>query len=191
MITPKVNGTKVIFGPCRLSYTYVFAKYNPKGNAADGKYQTKVLIPKSEKETVKALREAIEAAKRAGVVSKWGGEKPKKLALPLNDGDVKDGDNKDGELCEGHFFVNAKCNDRPGILDRNRQPIVDEEEMYSGVWALVSVTFFPYDANGNKGVACGLNNLMKWKDDDHLGGRVSAEADFGDVDTSGEDEEDL
>ena len=48
-----------------------------------------------------------------------------------------------------------------------------------------------YDTNGNKGVACGLNNLMKWKDDDHLGGRVSAEADFEDVDTSGEDDEDL
>ena len=76
-------------------------------------------------------------------------------------------------------------------VDRNKQPIVDEEEMYSGVWAIVSVTFFPYDINGNKGVACGLNNLMKWKDDDHLGGRVSAEADFGDVDTSGEDDEDL
>ena len=119
-------------------------------------------------------------------MSKWSGKEPKKLALPLNDGD-----DKDDELYEDHFFVNAKCNTRPGIVDRNKQPIVDEEEMYSGVWAIVSVTFFPYNTNGNKGVACGLNNLMKWKDDDHLGGRVSAEADFEDVDTSGEDDEDL
>ena len=188
MITPKVNGTKVVFGPCRLSYTYVFAKYTPNGgDPADGKYQTNVLIPKSEKETIKALNAAIEAAKQAGVVSKWSGKVPKNLTMPLNDGDKA----KDDELYEDHFYVNAKCNTRPGIVDRNKQPIVDEEEMYSGVWAIVSVTFFPYDTNGNKGVACGLNNLMKWKDDDHLGGRVSAEADFGDVDTSGEDEDDL
>ena len=188
MITPKVNGTKVVFGPCRLSYTHVFAKYTPNGgDPADGKYQTNVLIPKSEKETIKALNAAIEAAKQAGVVSKWSGKVPKNLTMPLNDGDTA----KDDELYEDHFYVNAKCNTRPGIVDRNKQPIVDEEEMYSGVWAIVSVTFFPYEVSGNKGVACGLNNLMKWKDDEHLGGRVSAEADFGDVDTSSEDNEDL
>lgn len=186
MITPKVNGTKVVFGPCRLSYTHVFAKHSPNGDPADGKYQTNVLIPKTEKETLKAINAAIEAAKQQGIVSKWGGKTPKNLSMPLNDGD-----DKDDELYEDHFFVNAKANTRPGIVDRNKQPIVDEEEMYSGVWAIVSITFFPYEVSGNKGVACGLNNLMKWKDDDRLGGRVSAEADFDGVDTSSEDDEDL
>ena len=185
MITPKVTGSKVIFGPCRLSYTHLFTKHNPSGDAADGKYQTNVLIPKSEKETLKALREAIEAAKQQGIVSKWGGKEPKKLAMPLNDGDEKD-----DELYEDMFFVNAKCNTRPGIIDRNKAPIVDEEEIYSGVWAIVSVTFFPYDTNGNRGIACGLNNVMKYKDDEKLGGRVSAEADFDGVEV-GDDDEDL
>ena len=186
MITPKVNGTKVVIGPCRLSYTHVFAKHSPNGDPADGKYQTNVLIPKTEKETLKAINAAIEAAKQQGIVSKWGGKTPKNLSMPLNDGD-----DKEDELYENHFFVNAKANTRPGIVDRNKQPIVDEEEMYSGVWAIVSITFFPYEVSGNKGVACGLNNLMKWKDDDRLSGRVSAEADFDGVDTSNEDEEDL
>lgn len=184
MIKPKVTDTKVVFGPCRLSYTHVFNKYNPDGDTADGKYMTNVLIPKGEKETIKALEDAIEAAKKAGIVSKWGGKEPKKLDMPLRDGDEKDDENYDG-----HLFVNAKSGTRPGIVDKNRVPIVDEEEVYSGVWAIVSVSFFAYDKNGNKGVACGLNNIMKFKDDEHFGGRVSAESDFADIDA--EDDEDL
>lgn len=176
MITPIVKDTKVVFGPCRLSYTHLFAKYNPSGDDADSKYMTNVLIPKSEKETVKALQQAIEAAKQAGIVSKWGGKEPKKLDIALRDGDEKDED-----VYEGHYYVNAKCNTRPGIVDKKKAPIIDEEEVYSGMWAIVSVSFYAYDKSGNKGVACGLNNVMKFKDDEHLGGRVSAETDFADI----------
>ena len=185
MITPIIKETKVVFGPCRLSYTHVFNRYNPDGPAEEGKFMTNVLIPKDEKETIKAINEAIEAAKKQAIVSKWGGKEPKKLDMPLRDGDEKDDENY-----EGHLFVNAKSNTRPGIVDRKKVPIVDEEEVYSGVWAIVSVTFFGYDKNGNRGVACGLNNIMKFKDDEHFGGRVSAESDFGDVDL-GDDDDDL
>ena len=185
MITPQVKENKVIFGPCRLSYTHVFNRYNPDGDQADGKYMTNVLIPKDEKETIEAINKAIAEAKKQAIVSKWGGKEPKKLDMPLRDGDEKDDENYDG-----HLFVNAKSNTRPGIVDRKKVPIVDEEEVYSGVWAVVSVTFFGYDKNGNKGVACGLNNIMKFKDDEHFGGRVSAESDFGDVDF-GDDDDDL
>lgn len=184
MITPQVKENKVIFGPCRLSYTHVFNRYNPDGDQADGKYMTNVLIPKDEKETIAAINKAIDEAKKQAIVSKWGGKEPKKLDMPLRDGDEKDDENY-----EGHLFVNAKSNTRPGIVDRKKVPIVDEEEVYSGVWAIVSVTFFGYDKNGNKGVACGLNNIMKFKDDEHFGGRVSAESDFGDVDLGDEDDD--
>lgn len=185
MITPQVKENKVIFGPCRLSYTHVFNRYNPDGDQADGKYMTNVLIPKDEKETIEAINKAIAEAKKQATVSKWGGKEPKKLDMPLRDGDEKDDENY-----EGHLFVNAKSNTRPGIVDRKKVPIIDEEEVYSGVWAIVSVTFFGYDKNGNKGIACGLNNIMKFKDDEHFGGRVSAESDFGDVDL-GDDDDDL
>lgn len=186
MITPQVKESKVIFGPCRLSYTHVFNRYNPDGPQEEGKFMTNVLIPKDEKETIEAIKKAIEEAKKAAIVFKWGGKEPKKLDMPLRDGDEKDDENYDGML-----FVNAKSNTRPGIVDRKKVPIVDEEEVYSGVWAIVSVTFFGYDKNGNKGVACGLNNIMKFKDDEHFGGRVSAESDFGDVELDNEDDEDL
>ena len=183
MITPKVNDTKVVFGPCRLSYTHVFQKYVPDGTTEKGKFMTNVLIPKSEKETVKALQAAIEAAKKAAIVSKWGGKEPKKLDLPL-----RDGDDKDDENYEDMWYVNAKCNTRPGIVDKDMNPITDEEEIYSGVWCYVSVTFYGYDVSGNRGIACGLNNLKKFKDDDKFGGRVSAESDFGDLDFDDDDD---
>lgn len=185
MITPTVKDTKIVFGPCRLSYTHVFTKYAPDGDTDNGKYMTNVLIPKSEKETVKALQQAIEAAKKSGIVSKWGGKEPKNLELPLRDGDT----DKDDEVYEDCFFINAKSSTRPGICDKNKNPIVDEEEIYSGVYAYVSVSFYPYDKNGNRGIACGLNNIMKFKDGERLGGRTSAENDFADIDA--EDDDDL
>lgn len=77
MITPVVKETKVVFGPCRLSYTHVFSKFAPDGDTASGKYMTNVLIPKEEKETIKAIQQAIETAKKSGIVSKWGGKEPK------------------------------------------------------------------------------------------------------------------
>lgn len=185
MITPTIKDTKVVFGPCRLSYTHVFTKYAPDGDTDNGKYMTNVLIPKSEKQTVKALQQVIEAAKKSGIVSKWGGKEPKNLELPLRDGD----NDKDDEVYENCFFINAKSSTRPGICDKNKNPIVDEEEIYSGVYAYVSVSFYPYDKNGNRGIACGLNNIMKFKDGERLGSRTSAETDFADIDA--EDDEDL
>lgn len=183
MITPIVKDTKVVFGPCRLSYTHVFSKYSPDGDAASGKYMTNVLIPKEEKETIKAIQQAIEAAKKAAVTSKWGGREPKKLDMPLRNGDT----DKEDDVYSGHFYVNAKSNTRPGVCDKNKSPIMDEDEIYSGVWAIVSVTFFGYDISGNRGVACGLNNIMKFKDGERLGGRASAETDFADIDMEDDD----
>ena len=186
MLTPKIiSETKVVFGPCRLSYTHVFNKYTPEGGTAeDGKYMTNVLIPKTEKETIKAIQTAIENAKKSAIVSRWGGKEPKKLDMPLHDGDV----DKDDEIYEGCFYINAKSNTRPGIVDKDMNPITDEEEMYSGVWAYCSVAFFGYKVSGNAGVAAGLNNLMKFKDDEHFGGKQSADSDFSDIDSEEDDD---
>ena len=52
MITPIVKENKVVFGPCRLSYTHLFEKCSFGGDEDKGKYMTNILIPKEEKETV-------------------------------------------------------------------------------------------------------------------------------------------
>lgn len=187
MITPKLDGTRVVFGPCRLSYTHLFSKYSQDGNPENGKYQTNVLIPKSEKETVKAIREAIENAKDEAIASKWSGKLPKNMdEMPLHDGDEK---RPDDEIYSGSYYINAKCSTRPGIIDKEKNPIVSEEDVYSGMWAIVSVSFYGYNFGGKHGIGCGLNNVMKTKDDDHLGGRMSAEADFAGIDLEDEDDD--
>ena len=187
MITPRVKGeTKVTVGPCGLSYTHLFDKYSPEGDSANGKFMTNVLIPKGEKETVNAINKAIEKAVEIGMVSKWGGKKPKKIDLPLRDGDEKEDD-----VYSDNFYINAKASTRPGIVDRKMCPITDEDDVYSGMWAIVSITFYAYDVNGNRGIACGLDNVMKYKDDTRLGGRSSAESDFDGIELDDIDDDDL
>lgn len=182
MIDPKVNEGKIVLGPVRLSYVHVFEKYAPNGTS-DAKYGVTLMIPKSEKKTVAAINKAVENAKKAAIASRWGGKEPKKLDLPLKDGDEKEDDN-----FAGHWVINAKSNTRPGLIGKDKQPITDEEEIYSGVWCYASINFYGYSVSGNNGIAAGLNNLMKFKDDATFGGRVSAESDFSDIDADEDDD---
>lgn len=54
-------------------------------------------------------------------------------------------------------------------------------ERYSGCYARVSLNFYAFNSNGNKGVACGLGNIQKIRDGESLGGRSSATDDFSTV----------
>lgn len=180
MITPIVKETKVVFGPCRLSYAHLMQKHSFDNNESNAKYSVTVLIPKTEKQTVEALRRAIGLADQEGKGNKDYLRKSEKgdLHMPLLDGDKADFD--ESGTMEGHWYLNAKCNTRPGVVDTKKNPIMDEEEVYSGMWGIVSVTFYPF-TNRSYGVACGLNNVMKTADGERLGGRVSASRDFADV----------
>ena len=66
----------------------------------------------------------------------------------------------------------------PGVVDASCQRIIDRSELYSGVYGRASINFYAYNANGNKGIACGLNNLQKIRDGEPLGGKAKAEDDF-------------
>ena len=184
MNLPKVNGNKVVIGPFRLSYAYLTQPYSHDGDSAKGKYMTNVLIPKSDKATLKALQQAIDAAKKSAIASKWGGKEPKKLDIPL-----RDGDEKDDELYADHFYINAKTGHKPSVSDLKGLPILDSEDIYSGMWALVSVEFYGYDISGNRGIAVGLRAVRKYKDDERLGGSSSADSDFDDLDMDDEDDD--
>lgn len=166
--------TKVVTGKeTRLSY---FNGWNPVSiNGGEEKYSTQILIPKTDKETLAAIEKAVDAAIENGL-AKFGGKKPNKQAikLPLRDGDIE----RDDEVYKGHYFLNASSKQAPQIVDRRVQPILDQDEVYSGCYARVSLNFYAFNSNGNKGVACGLGNIQKIKDGDHLGGRTSASDDF-------------
>lgn len=167
------SATKLVI-PCRISFANIF---EPKSiNGSEAKYSVSCLIPKDDKKTLLAIHKAVEAAKEDGKVRKWGGKLPPNLKLPLRDGDI---DRPDDENYQEHFFLNATSKDAPQVVD----PMM----VYSGCFCNVSVNFYPFNANGNRGVAVGLGNIQFVKDGDRLSGRASADADFDAL----EDDEDV
>lgn len=170
------NGTKVITGEVRFSYLHVFEPYAAEvGQKA--KYSVSLLIPKTDKQTITLIQEAVAEATDQGQMSKWGGKVPKNLKLPLRDGDEEKAD--EHPEYEGMFFINASSDRQPGLVDSHKQEIFSDQELKSGDWGLASINFYPFSVSGNNGIACGLNNLMKKRDGESLGGTpASAEADF-------------
>ena len=149
--------TKVITGIVRLSYVYVWE-------------------PKDDLATLKKINDAVDAAIEEGL-SKFGGKRPNKEAikLPLRDGDTE----RDDPAYANSYFLNASTKTPPQIVDKNVEPIMNQGEIYSGVYARVSLNFYAFNSSGNKGVAVGLGNIQKIRDGEPLGGRTTAAEDFG------------
>lgn len=169
-----INKTKVITGTnIRLSYFHGWEPVSINGGAE--KYSTAVLIPKSDKKTIDAIEKAIDAAIEEGI-AKFGGKKPNKasIKLPLRDGDIE----RDDEAYKGHYFINANSTTPPQIVDQRVQSILERSQVYSGCYARVSINFYAFNSNGNKGVAAGLGNIQFVRDGEPLGGQVSASDEF-------------
>lgn len=174
-----VNPTKIITGVCRLSYANIWQAKSINGGTP--KYSASVLIPKSDMKTIANVKAAIEAAYYEGESKLKGNSKTvpalTSLKMPLRDGDTE---RPDDEAYAGHWFLNANSNTAPGVVDANRESIYDTSEIYSGVYARVSLTFYAFNSNGNRGIACGLQNIQKVRDGESLGGKPKAEEDFND-----------
>lgn len=173
-----INPTKVITGVnTRWSYANV---WDPKSiNGGAPKYSVSLIIPKSDTATVNKIKAAIQSAYEEGESKlKGNGKNVPALSIlktPLRDGDLE---RPDDAAYAGCYFVNANSATAPGIVDADRQPIIDRSEVYSGVYGRASINFYAFNSNGNKGIACGLNNLQKIKDGEPLGGKSRAEDDF-------------
>ena len=169
--------TTITTGKVRLSYAKLFTPSTAPGYTVP-KYSVSVIVDKSDRATLAQIKAAIEGAKEQGKASKWGGKLPPKLHLPLRDGDEE---RPDDEAYAHSYFFNASSTRAPGVVDLNRQRILDPEEVYSGCYGRVNVNFHPYDSNGNRGVGVGLNHVQKVADGERLGGGApSIEAAFAD-----------
>lgn len=180
------NPTKVITGAkTRWSYANVWQAKSINGGAP--KFSVSLIIPKSDTVTVEKIRAAIKAAYEEGEAKLRGNGRtvPPLDAIknPLRDGDRE---RPDDEAYRGCWFINANSATAPGIVDADRQPILDTSEVYSGVYGRASINFYAFNSNGNRGIACGLNNLQKIADGEPLGGKSRAEDDF-----ATEDDEDF
>ncbi len=164
--------TKVVTGKARLSYVHLFQPREGQ-DGGEPKYSVCVLIPKTDKATLDKVKAAIEAAKQAGA-AKFGGKIPAGLKNPLRDGDTE----RDGPEYKGHYFINASSKQKPGVVDAQLNAVLDQQEVYSGCFGRVSLNFYAYNTNGNKGVGAGLQNVQKLADGEPLSGRSRAEDDF-------------
>ena len=184
------NQTKVITGPKTVfSYLNVNEPKAPLGGGTP-KYSVSLIIPKSDTVTIAKINAAIEAAYNEGQSKLKGNSKfvPEldSLKTPLRDGDK---DRKGDPVYANSYFLNANSASKPGVVDAERQEIIDTSELYSGISGRASINFYAFNSNGNKGIACGLNNLQKLADGTPLGSRSRAEDDFANLDD--EDDEDF
>lgn len=178
--------TKVITGP-KTVFSYLNAWTPVSINGSEPKFSVSLIIPKSDTKTIEKIKAAIKTAYDEGLSKLKGNAKSvpalSTIKTPLRDGDIE---RPDDEAYANSYFVNANTTKAPGIVDANRQEIIDHSEMYSGVIGRASITFYAFNSNGNRGIACSLNNLQKLQDGTPLGSRASAEDDF-----ATEDEEDF
>ena len=176
------NPMKVVTG-VNTRWSYVNA-WEPKSiNGGTPKFSVSLIIPKSDTKTVAKIKAAIEAAYKEGEAKLKGNSRTvpalSAIKTPLRDGDAE---RPDDPAYANSYFMNANSNTAPGIVDADCQPILDRSEVYSGVYGRASVNFYAFNSNGNRGIACSLNNLQKIRDGERLGGKSSAEDDFATAD---------
>lgn len=167
MITPEMT----------ISFPAIFeAKLNMEGTKKQ--YSCCVLIDKSDKEGVKALKEAVEKAIAKGMAKMWGGKKPYFKNEPLRDGDeeIEKGiktlpEHKD---YQGKLFFSAYGNETPGVVDAQARPLMDQSKLYSGCIVRLDVNPYPFSNSGSNGVGWYLNNVMVVRDGKRLDGKQEA-----------------
>lgn len=172
-----MESTKVIIPNVRFSYAHVFEPTAIEEGQTK-KYSISLIISKQDKKTVEKVQAAVKLALEQGK-AKLGGKIPANYKNPLRDGDTE---RPDDEAYQDAYFINASSTRKPGIVDADLEPLMDQDEFYSGCFGRASVNFYAFNVSGNKGVAAGLQNLQKTKDGDRLSGGASAADDFGNDD---------
>lgn len=175
----QVDTTAVTTGQVRLSFVHLFQAHANKPGQ-EPKFSTTILIPKSDYATMQRINAAVNAALEKGVTSVWKGARPPQPKLPVWDGDgVRQNGEPFGPEAKGHWVLTASSKQQQAVVDINLNPIVNQSDIYSGVYARVNINFYPFDNSGNRGVGAGLGPVQKVADGEPLAGRISAEQAFG------------
>ena len=179
---------KCLTGEVRCSYVNVHTprKINNQGKP---KYTMTALIPKTDNATMADIRASMEAAIQKGITEPkvgWGGVRPPKLVTTLYDGDGVKPESGEawGDECKGHWVLRCSANEgqRPQVVGLDNIKVeLDPRDVYSGMYARITVRFYPYKYAGKSGIGCGLGNILKTRDGEPLAGGASAESDFAGV----------
>ena len=119
------NPTKVITG-VNTRWSYVNAWEAKSINGGAPKFSVSLIIPKSDTKTIEKIQAAIQAAYEEGQGKLKGNGKSvpalSVLKTPLRDGDAE---RPDDEAYADAYFINANSATAPGIVDVDRNPILD------------------------------------------------------------------
>lgn len=173
---------KVLTGEVRLSYCNLTT---PRASQQGGepKYSVTLLIPKTDLATKADIDASIQAAANEALAKVWNGARPPQLRVPIYDGDgVRPSGVPFGDECKGHWVMTASTKNKPQVVGiDNINCDLAPSDIYSGMYARVTIRFFGYSNSGNKGIGCGLGNVMKTRDGEALAGSASASVDFAGV----------
>lgn len=186
----KKDVRKVVTGKVRLNFPKLFKAVQINGEG-EPKFSTQVLIPKTDKATIAALRAAEKAAIEEGNEGIFKGKGVTAESV-IKDADA-DGTAEDYPHTAGHLYMSVSAREqfKPQVVDAGLNEIMDQSQVYSGVFARVSVRSFPYTYGTKKrGVSFGLNNVQILGGGERLGGGTSASQDFDAVEEFGEETED-
>lgn len=180
----KRTENRVVF-PCRLSYVHLSEPWS-NSDTDEKKYSVCCLYGEGDTRITSEIDAAIEDAKKKGIASKWGGKLPKNVKSVIHSGNAE----REEEEYKDQLYFNANSKKPVPVLNKLKEDI-DPEQAYSGCYALVSITFFPYDSNGSRGIAAGLNSVLKLEEGERLGGNGDGRKDFDGLDLGVDDDLDL
>ena len=188
----------------RLSFPYITEQKTDKKSGEKKGYGVSLLIPKDGKGTPEFLK-ALRGLVKESIQSKFGDNIPNKLrgeykankAYPMRDGDDATNFETHREEYKGHYVATLNAGKQPpGCLVRKfgTRALSKEEietEFYAGCYVIATLNTYAYD-NESKGVAIGLQNLIKMREGVPFGAaRTAAADDFGDLLDGDVDDEDL
>ena len=178
------NPTRVLTGEVRLSYVNLVApRANVSNPNAAPRYSVTLLIPKTDEAVKQNIDASIESAASDAQAKLWGGVRPPVMPIPVHDGDgVRDNGTPYGPECKGCWVITASSKQKPQVVHQNDiNTELAPQDIYSGMYARVTINFFGYNQAGKRGIGCGLGNVMKTREGEPLAGGASAAADFAGI----------
>lgn len=67
-----------------------------------------------------------------------------------------------GDECHGCWVITASTKNKPQVVGQDNINVeLAPQDIYSGMYARVTVRFYPFNTAGKRGVGCGLGNVRK------------------------------
>jgi hypothetical protein len=171
-------GQQIVTPRGHTAFMHLFRPQPAMQEGKEAQYTVTFLWDEGDKRLAKLEAAIIEVAKE-----KWGDKAKGMLAKgqlrsPLRPGSDKE-DTKAAEDFEGKVFLTARSTDKPQVVDKDLESVMDQMDVYSGCVGRGDIYLFPYDKAGNRGVGAIINSFQKLDEGERKSGRRAASDAFG------------